>query len=116
MSNRGYLLALRRAMTPLLDVHRADMLVALIETMRERANPNWLTPVEFQAEALCDARRLDEAAVLQQQYPEMRIGPNRELLGERVARLRQQGPARHCPPGHADYIRIARACFMRTAR
>jgi superfamily II DNA helicase RecQ len=105
-------LALRRGFVPWSAVERADMFVDVLQVLRERSNPNWLTPVEFEAEALCDARRLNEALLLDSTHPGLKIGPQRQPLGERIALLRQRGVDRDGSPYADDCRRILRVCFM----
>ncbi len=115
-ARREDLLALRRAFAPWTGVERADMLVAIVGALRERLNPDWLTPVEFEAEALCDARRLDEALALERQHPGLKVGPQRQTLGARIEYLRQLNVVREDDGYTEDYRRILRACFMDRAR
>lgn len=48
--------------------HRLDMLVVILEDVRQRANPNWLTPASLEFQALCAAGRFTEAEQLQSRY------------------------------------------------
>ncbi|CCF82594.1 hypothetical protein NITHO_1340001 [Nitrolancea hollandica Lb] len=109
-------IGLRRSFNPAMSVKRADMLVAVIQVASERLNPRWLTPVQFEAEALCDAGRVLEAAKIANQIPDFRIGPRRVRLIDRIDELRREGKARTAPPSAKDYERILRLWFPNTGR
>src|SRR5581483_287539 len=69
--NAALFAAVRQALAPNTSVERADMLVASVRALRADLNPNWKTPVRFEIEALCDARRFSEAAALAREHPDV---------------------------------------------
>ncbi|MBX5490759.1 MAG: DEAD/DEAH box helicase [Chloroflexi bacterium] len=109
--NAALFTAIRQALAPNTSVERADMLVASIRALRADLNPNWKTPVRFEIEALCDARRFSEAAVLAQQHPDVvyRGQPAQAYIAHRRAAGQEE---RAESPYERDYIRVIRVCFL----
>jgi hypothetical protein len=73
---------------PSRSVERADMLAAAIALLRRYLNPGWLTPIAREIEALCIARRFDEAHDLSRSKFELSI--RREPAEMYVNRLRER--------------------------
>jgi superfamily II DNA/RNA helicase len=64
---------LQRVYEPSWSIDRADMLAETIAFLRRYLNPNWKTPVTREIEALCFARRFDEADKLVMLTPGLKI-------------------------------------------
>lgn len=93
------------------SVDGADMAVAVLEELRSRQNPGWLTPVSFCLQALGYARRFDEATILVQMYSELTVGPKSRAVPALQFIKQIPGDKRSIPPYAGDYRRVA-ACVI----
>lgn len=91
------------------SIDGADMAVAVLEELRRRQNPGWLTPISFCLQALGYARRFDEAAILVQLYRELTVGPKSRAIPALQFLKQIPGEKRSSPPYAGDYRRVA-AC------
>jgi hypothetical protein len=53
--------------------HRLDMLVIILEDVRRRSKPTWLTPASLKFQALCAAGRFSEAEGILRRHPDISI-------------------------------------------
>ena len=108
---------LQETFSPQLAVSRADMLIAVIQEILKDYNARHFTVraftklISLEAEAFCDALRLDEAETIADLRPRLTVGPEHELLRSRVARLRRSSHSREPTPFGDDYKRVVQLCF-----
>lgn len=102
---------LRQALRSRDSVERADMVVAVIQAQRSKFSKTWKVPLQFEAEALCDAWRLDDADAVADRYREL-TGVELVEVNERLERLRRAGRNRSVPGFIDDYKRIFRVLFL----
>ena len=53
--------------------HRMDMLVVILQDVKERSSPRWLTPASLELQALCAAGRFSEARKVIEEHTDLRI-------------------------------------------
>lgn len=64
---------------PKKNLERADMVVSLLEVLRKKLKPGWLTPLSFYLEALAYAGLMDEASTIARNTPDLRVGAQKTL-------------------------------------
>lgn len=53
--------------------HRLDMLVVILQDVKERSSPRWLTPVSLELQALCAAGRFSEARKVIKEHADLTV-------------------------------------------
>lgn len=100
------LTALWLAVHPENSEEQADVMAAMLERLRAGWNPNWLTPVATEIEALVMARRYAEAGRLVEEYPDIKVGDDREPATELIQRRAVWGRPRGAPPEAVTYSQL----------
>lgn len=101
----------RRIFTFMYEEERSDMVVAIIQAMGIELRLPKCSVVWFEAEALCDAGRLDEAEVILVQPNSGLQESERVILTDWISELRREGKSRAAPPNAKDYEQILHLWF-----
>ncbi len=101
----------RRIFNFMYEEERSDMVVAIIQAMGNELKLPRCSAVWFEAEALCDARRLDVAEAILA-HPNSGLKESERVdLTDWIRELRREGKCRAAPPNAKDYERILHLWF-----